>query len=170
LLSANLSGIIPPLSYPRSAILDSTQQMSEANISHETQGRAPSSFVQELQSMRIQIGTIVIFAVLMISPRAASAETIFLQCGETSHTVDLTNNAVDNHPATINETAIDWEWKFSYPDGTTRLENRHIDRTTGTETGTYTTCFVSGGFRGTCKTASITPISCTKASAPAKKF
>ena len=61
----------------------------------------------------IRIGSVAlcILAALFGVSSAAQAQTIFLHCtgggSNGDHTVDLANNKVDNHPASINATEID---------------------------------------------------------------
>lgn len=119
--------------------------------------------------MKLSLIAIAAF-VLIASAQIALAETIFLKCGDDSHTVDLTANTVDNHSATINETAIDWTVSMTYSDGTPQTDQYHIDRTTGTLTDTHTICFHTGGYAGTCRTNKTAPVACTVGSAPPKKF
>jgi hypothetical protein len=66
----------------------------------------------------------------------AKANTIIFQCG-TSFAVDLINNTVNNQPATINATAIDWRLTPG-PADDTGVVNYHIDRTTGILTENFT--------------------------------
>jgi hypothetical protein len=120
-------------------------------------------------NMKLSVIAIAVF-VLIASAQIARAETIFLKCGDDSHTIDLTANTVDNHSATINETAIDWAVSMTYSDGTPQTDQFHIDRTTGTLTGTSTICFHTGGYKGTCRTNKRAPVACTVGSAPPKKF
>ena len=101
---------------------------------------------------------------------SARAETIFLQCAEhgssSTYTVDLTNNTVDNHPANINQTSIDWQYNIgSQTPGLTAVLHKHIDRTTGqvTTTATYNNNGqISTGYDG--------PHSCTVGGPPPTKF
>lgn len=113
-----------------------------------------------------------VLTVLMASSQVALAETMYLQCGQTKLTVDLTNNTVDNSPATINPTAIDWSVSWPpYPDGSTASGQFHIDRTAGTLTSVTTVCFGSGGYKGSCRQIPPSPpVACTKTSAPNTKF
>jgi hypothetical protein len=119
---------------------------------------------------RVASVTLVALAVLGASSGTARADTMFLQCGTQAFTVDLANNTVDNHPATINDTAIDWVVRYSYADGTPGSSQFHIDRTTGAMTSTGTVCFQAGEFKGTCRTTPPSATTCTKGSAPATKF
>ena len=64
------------------------------------------------------------------------ADTIIFQCG-TSFTVDLKTNTVNNQPATINATAIDWHLTPG-PADDTGVVYYHIDRTTGILTENFT--------------------------------
>src|ERR1039457_462086 len=49
-----------------------------------------------------------VLATILTASCPARANTIIFQCG-TSFAVDLKNNTVNNQPATINATAIDWQ-------------------------------------------------------------
>jgi hypothetical protein len=64
------------------------------------------------------------------------ADTIIFQCG-TSFVVDLTNSSVNDLPAIINATAIDWQLKPG-PADDTGVVYYHIDRTTGILTENFT--------------------------------
>jgi hypothetical protein len=77
-----------------------------------------------------------VLATTLTASCAARADTILFQCG-TSFAVDLTNNTVDNQPATINATAIDWQLTPGLADDT-GVVYYHIDRTTGILTETFT--------------------------------
>jgi hypothetical protein len=108
-----------------------------------------------------------VLATTLVASSAARADTIFLQCGTDAITVDLTNNTVNNIPATINATAIDWSPHIgaTTTPGLSATEQNHIDRTTGTFTSTVTYNFngqISYGHGG--------PYSCTAGPAPATKF
>ena len=121
--------------------------------------------------MHVKLSLIAIaLCVLIASAQVARAETIFLKCGDANHTVDLTANTVDNHSATINETAIDWAVNMTYSNGTPQTDQYHIDRTAGTLRDTITICFHTGGYAGTCRTNKTAPVACTVGSAPPKKF
>jgi hypothetical protein len=65
---------------------------------------------------------------------SARAETIFLKCEPFTSvfTVDLTNKTVDNDPASITPTSIDWENR-----GGAFVVHHHIDRTAGTLTSEH---------------------------------
>jgi hypothetical protein len=111
---------------------------------------------------------LVALALLAASAQAARAKEIYLKCGQTIYTIDLANKTVNNHPATINATAIDWEATNSatMPKGPeTAVAHNHIDRTTGTHTLYITVQFPGGSNSG----APVTE-TCTKTSAPATKF
>jgi hypothetical protein len=97
---------------------------------------------------------VVALAVLMAiaCAQTASAETIFLTCNENYagtaiFTVDLANSTVNNHPATINPTAIDWQTPIA-ADATGHITSSttfdHIDRTAGTITEYATYHWASG--------------------------
>lgn len=71
----------------------------------------------------------------LASPMLAQAETIFIKCKNVETiSINLTNNTVNNIPANIRPTAIDWEIVNQYGDF-----HFHIDRTLGTliTSGTY---------------------------------
>ena len=72
----------------------------------------------------------------------ARAKMIIFQCG-TSFTVDLTNNTVNDQPALITPTAIDWQLKPG-PTDDTGVVDYHIDRTTGILTEKFTHHFPNG--------------------------
>ena len=95
---------------------------------------------------------LILLAALAVAP-AAHAETIYLQCGNSRYEVDLANSTVNNFPATINTTSIDWTISNQSQNLT---RNYHIDRVGGTfsATGTWVTA----------------PQPCTKGSAPATRF
>lgn len=65
----------------------------------------------------------------LTASNSARAETIFLKCGTFNViTIDLTNKTVDNIPASITPTSIDWETHGAF------VVHIHIDRIAGTET------------------------------------
>ena len=99
----------------------------------------------------------------------ARANTIFLQCADgVNFTVDLINNTVNNYPAQINPTSIDWQQKMNTTSsGVTGDAQYHIDRITGTYSLSVTLHSADGSPLGTQQRA---PISCTAGSAPATKF
>ena len=72
----------------------------------------------------------------------ARANTVIFQCG-TSFTVDLKNKSVNNQPATINATAIDWHLTPG-PADDAGVVSYHIDRTTGILTEKFTYHFPNG--------------------------
>ena len=76
------------------------------------------------------------FCVLATILTASCANTIIFQCG-TSFAVDLKNNTVNNQPATINATAIDWQLTPG-PADDAGVVYYHIDRTTGILTENFT--------------------------------
>lgn len=89
----------------------------------------------------------------VIAPAPAQAETIYLTCTPTdglapvSFTVDLEKNTVDNQPATINPTAIDWltEGGTASPASIASITtHNHIDRAAGTWTR-YTVFHLTSG-------------------------
>jgi hypothetical protein len=76
-------------------------------------------------------------ATALAAAGTANAETIYLSCvmsggnGE-QHTVDVSSGSVDNHPASINATSIDWSFALgSGSPGLTGTMYSHIDRTSG---------------------------------------
>jgi hypothetical protein len=123
------------------------------------------SFVKLHGAVRIMLAAL---AVVAISSQAARAETIFLQCGQGSFTVDLTNNTVNNLPATGNATGIDWQvtQSFSTPRGTeTTVTYNPLDRTAGTLTNYFTLQWPGGN-----NSTPPSTISCTLGSRPPTKF
>ena len=102
---------------------------------------------------------------------SARAETIFIICTgnyDDHFTVDLANGTVDNKPARINETAIDWEVQLrAADDGTSGVSHNHIDRTAGTYT--YSVTYNIRG-RGNFKTSDPQTKPCTVGSSPTTKF
>jgi hypothetical protein len=123
------------------------------------------SFANSNGTVRIILAAL---AVLATTSEAARAETIFLHCGESASTftVDLTNNTVDNKPATINATSIDWTWTPPPDQGTQSVGHFHIDRIAGTLTSQWSTHFANG------RTGDLPSQtwSCTVSSAPPTKF
>jgi hypothetical protein len=113
---------------------------------------------------------LVALAMLVVSSQTARAETIFLICNVGTNTktftVDLTNNTVNNLPAAIDATSIDWKKTYT-PDGGKSCdiagENNHIDRTSGTWQTIATIHFCNGVEH----TWPPTTGTCTKGSAPA---
>jgi hypothetical protein len=77
-----------------------------------------------------------VLATILTASCPARANTIIFQCG-TSFAVDLTNNTVNDQPATINATAIDWQLTPG-PADDTGVIYYHIDRTTGILTENFT--------------------------------
>ena len=107
----------------------------------------------------------------------ALGETLYLSCNNNSsatpeiYTIDLTNNMVNNLPAKINETSIDWQ-EFTSAESSSRsvlngaTNYYHIDRIAGTITLNVTYDFVSQPdqyFNGS-------PEPCMAISAPATRF
>jgi hypothetical protein len=68
-----------------------------------------------------------VLATVLTASCPARANTIIFQCG-TNFAVDLKNNTVNNQPATINATAIDWHLTPERADDTGVIFY-HIDRT-----------------------------------------
>lgn len=77
-----------------------------------------------------------VLATILTASCPAKANTIIFQCG-TNFAVDLKHNTVNNQPATINATAIDWHLTPE-PGGDTGVIYYHIDRTTGILTEIFT--------------------------------
>jgi hypothetical protein len=77
-----------------------------------------------------------VLATILTASCPARANTIIFQCG-ISFAVDLKNNTVNNQPATINATAIDWQL-IPGPANDTGVVSYHIDRTTGILTENFT--------------------------------
>ena len=107
---------------------------------------------------------------ILFGGTAAQAETIYLQCGQASFTVDLTNKTVNNKPASIDATSIDWNdppQTHTRPDGglDTVTLFQHIDRVQGTYSFRIQVEFPGGVNPGRTNT-----FSCTVGSAPATKF
>jgi hypothetical protein len=84
----------------------------------------------------IKFAPFCVLATTLTASCPARANTIIFQCG-TSFAVDLKNNTVNNQPATINATAIDWHLTPGTADAT-GVVNYHIDRTTGILTENFT--------------------------------
>jgi hypothetical protein len=129
------------------------------------------SFVKSRGSVRMLL---VALAMLLASSQTARAETIFLTCtGEgnpITFTVDLTNNTVDNLPAAIDATSIDWQKTYT-PEGGKPCdiagEKNHIDRTSGTFKRIATIHFCNGVEK---ELGPIPLMTCTKGSAPVTQF
>ena len=79
---------------------------------------------------------ICVLATTLLASYLVRAETIIFQCG-TDFAVDLTNNTVNDQPATINATGIDWQLTPGPADDTCVIYY-HIDRTTGLLTENFT--------------------------------
>jgi hypothetical protein len=77
-----------------------------------------------------------VLATILTTSYPVRADTIIFQCG-TSFAVDLKNNTVNNQPAKINATAIDWQLKPG-PADDAGVVYYHIDRTTGILTENFT--------------------------------
>jgi hypothetical protein len=107
-----------------------------------------------------------VLAIALAVSWPARANTIFLTCGSNSFTVDLTNHTVNNLPASITSTAIDWQ-KTSYPEpGGSAVSYSHIDRIAGT----YMTYFTAHFPNGVTNDSPRDTHPCTAGSAPATKF
>ena len=120
-------------------------------------------------------GITVLLVLALLMSASAFAETIYLQCAykpDKSQTINLTVDpdakTVDNKPATISTTAIDWQLEVSV-DGSTHGETatiyNHIDRVTGTFSTRATFHFRNGD-----RTNPPSTYDCTPASAPKTKF
>ena len=120
------------------------------------------------------LGALVLVGASGVGSASARAETIFLTCTRAGDapliiTIDLTNKTANNLPATISQTAIDWQYQggSASPDVISSITtHHHIDRTAGTETE-YTVFHQTSG--GDSQGGSDT-LSCTKGVAPATKF
>jgi hypothetical protein len=77
-----------------------------------------------------------VLTIILTASFPARANTIIFQCGM-SFAVDLKNSTVNNQPATINATAIDWQL-IPGPANGTGIVSYHIDRTTGILTENFT--------------------------------
>ena len=77
-----------------------------------------------------------VLATILTNSCPARATTIIFQCG-TSFAVDLKNKTVNDLPATINATAIDWQLTPE-PAHDTGVVYYHIDRTAGILTENFT--------------------------------
>src|ERR1039457_5932651 len=77
-----------------------------------------------------------VLATVLTASCTARANTIIFQCG-IKFAVDLKNNTVNNQPATINATAIDWQM-IPGPANDTGVVSYHIDRTTSILTEHFT--------------------------------
>jgi hypothetical protein len=84
----------------------------------------------------IKLAPFCVLATILPASFPARANTIIFQCG-TSFAVDLKNRTVNNQPATINATAIDWQL-IPGPVNDTGVVSYHIDRTTGILTENFT--------------------------------
>src|SRR3974390_263288 len=90
----------------------------------------------------IKVVSFFVLASIFASSCPARAEMIIFQCG-TSFTVDLRNNTVNNQPALISPTAIDWQLKPG-PTDDTGVVDYHIDRTTSILTEKFTHHLLNG--------------------------
>lgn len=111
---------------------------------------------------------IALLVLALLLSASAFAEAIYLQCANGSQTknftVDLTASTVNNKPATIGTTAIDWQYELS-GGGVTATDYNHIDRVAGTYSE-----WVTYHFRNGDKTSNTTTGGCTPTSAPTTKF
>lgn len=109
-----------------------------------------------------------VLAPILVASRPASAETIFLRCADTTFTVNLDNSTVNNRPATINATSIDWEVIPGSSDVTlTAVMYNHTDRIAGTYSSSIT---YHSSRNGAVNSASSGTVPCTVSSAPPTKF
>jgi hypothetical protein len=115
-----------------------------------------------LMNRRSKFVPFCVLATTLTASCPARANTITFQCG-TSFAVDLKNNTVNNQPATINATAIDWHLTPG-PADDMGVINYHIDRTTGILTENFTYHFVNGSTQS----GDPTTYHCTVDSAPLK--
>jgi hypothetical protein len=90
----------------------------------------------------IKVVSFFVLASVFASSCPARAEMIIFQCA-TSFTVDLRNNTVNNQPALISPTAIDWQLKPG-PTDDTGVVDYHIDRTTRILTEKFTHHLLNG--------------------------
>ena len=87
-------------------------------------------------NLSIKVVPFFVLASIFAASCPARAKVIIFQCG-TSFAVDLANNTVNDQPALINPTAIDWQLKPG-PTDDTGVVDYHIDRTTGILTEKFT--------------------------------
>src|SRR5260370_1155680 len=126
-------------------------------------GATKMPFVKSNRGLCVALVALVL---LLATSQIARANMIYLNCGSDTFTVDLTNSTVDNNPATISTTAIDWQ-RTDYPQpGGSALNHFHIDRTTGTFTRYFTAHFPNGVVRD----SPLVTQPCTVGSQPATKF
>ncbi len=112
--------------------------------------------------------------VAAVTTGLAHAETIFLTCTGAAGrpqtlTIDTDKNTVDNLPATINQTSIDWQRTYiptGATDSSTASEINHIDRTTGAYTSTQAIRFANGNVHQWDPSV----FSCVRGDAPKTKF
>lgn len=117
--------------------------------------------------IKIKVIAVSLLATALTASSPARADTIFLICGGNDFTVDLSKNTVNNEPAAINPTAIDWEViLIPSNEGTSGTLHNHIDRTTATYTSSVTYVSRGGGNLGT--VADTKP--CALGSPPRPKF
>ena len=116
-----------------------------------------------------------VLAAALTASWSAAANTIYLKCPRAPYgdvlTVDLTNNTVDGHSATINATAISWRHNERCATCTpsnpgTVIQIYDLDRTTGT-LKVYDEFSYADGRRE--KTGPFT-YTCTVTRAPVTKF
>jgi hypothetical protein len=118
---------------------------------------------------------------LLASPEAlaqagSGSGTTFLHCVDAAVptapidvTIDFAHNSANNHPATINATAIDWTNNSQAAGGFSVHQDFHIDRTTGMLTLTNTV-YSGGSVMPGDNNPHRSNYACNVAAAPATKF
>jgi hypothetical protein len=98
--------------------------------------------------------------------------TVFLQCGgQLNFTIDYARNTVNNIPANVNATAIDWTEKTAATGApVTVVQDFHLDRTTGVLNLTDTVLKSDGSLFPGDNNPNRSSYNCAVASAPATKF
>jgi hypothetical protein len=129
----------------------------------------------EGQMRNARAAAVSVLAAALMAPWPAVANTIYLKCPGAPYgdvlTIDLTNNTVDSHAATINATAISWRHNERCATCTasnpgTAIQIYDLDRTTGI-LKIYDEFSYQNGTRE--KTGPFT-YTCTVTRAPATKF
>src|SRR3974377_1983542 len=92
--------------------------------------------MRNVMNRSIKVVPFFVLASIFAASWPARAKVIIFQCG-TNFAVDLANNTVNDQPAIINTTAIDWQLKPG-PTDDTGVVDYHIDRTTGLLTEQFT--------------------------------
>jgi hypothetical protein len=108
-------------------------------------------------------------AIAPLCATAAQAETIYLQCGQDSFTVDLDNKTVNGAPAEISPTQITWTRTdiIPGPPGWSQTLFYELDRVSGSVSWYGVMTEPSGQKRRANNTATL---QCERAQAPATKF